>query len=154
MKVLFDVLSEEPPNVGTPLWIAVLVLVAATLSFCVTRLMGRRMPVGIAIAMTTFALLLIVACRITVWRFNNFVRAYREGRYVVVEGTVDNFMSLNKFGHGKESFDVNGRHFTYSDFIDTPGFHKAAMFGGPIRSGMRVRIYSVGGQIARLETAE
>jgi hypothetical protein len=83
-------------------------------------------------------------------------RAWRElktGDYRVVEGRVENFEPMPWAGHGDESFDVNGVHFAYSDYVVTSGFNNAASHGGPIRAGLPVRIAYKDGQILRLEIA-
>jgi|WetSurMetagenome_2_1015567.scaffolds.fasta_scaffold73505_1 hypothetical protein len=75
------------------------------------------------------------------------------GQYEVVEGVVTEFSPMPWEGHKPESFVVNGRRYEYSDFEDQPGFHNAQSHGGPIRSGLWVRIADIDGQIARLEIA-
>jgi hypothetical protein len=57
-------------------------------------------------------------------------------------------------GHSEESFVVDGKRFSYSDFIVTSGFHNAASHGGPIRAGLYVRVSYIGNVILRLEIAE
>jgi hypothetical protein len=54
-------------------------------------------------------------------------------------------------GHDDESFDVNGRHFHYSDYEVSAGFHNTSSHGGPLYEGAYVRIWCLGNDIARLE---
>jgi hypothetical protein len=73
-----------------------------------------------------------------------------------VEGTVQNFLPMGEAGRKSESFDVGGQHFSYSDYVITPGFRKTAVHGGPIHEGLPVRIdyvdnATVGPEILRLE---
>jgi hypothetical protein len=77
------------------------------------------------------------------------------GNCPVVEGTVTNFIPMPYRGHKDESFTVNGRRFSYSEYDDvTPGFHNAASHGGPIHQGLYVRITYSGNMILRLEVAQ
>src|SRR5262245_21536651 len=48
--------------------------------------------------------------------------ALQGARFDVVEGVIENFVPMPYEGHKRESFDVAGRHFSYSDYIITPGF--------------------------------
>ena len=80
--------------------------------------------------------------------------ALATGGYSVVEGRVADFDPMPYQGHKMESFTVNGRRFTYSDFIETTGFHNAASRGGPIREGLYVRVSHIGNLILKLEIAD
>jgi hypothetical protein len=82
------------------------------------------------------------------------IQAYREGRYQTVEGIVDEFVPMPYTGHAMESFRVNGKTFRYSDYVETPGFHKTRSHGGPIHEGLPVRIGYVGNTILKLEVAD
>jgi hypothetical protein len=80
--------------------------------------------------------------------------ALRTGNYKVVEGRVENFKPMPWAGHGDETFDVNGVHFAYSDYVVTAGFNNSASHGGPMRDRLPVRItYKGDGEILRLEVA-
>ena len=81
-------------------------------------------------------------------------RAFQTGQYAIVEGTVEDFHPMPYEGHDEECFTVGSQRFCYSDYIVTPGFRNAASHGGPIRSGIHVRVAYLGGNILRLETAE
>ena len=77
------------------------------------------------------------------------------GTYAVVEGKVENFKPMPKTGHSQESFTVNGVRFLYSDYdVSQGGFNNTASHGGPIRSGLPVRIAYQNGRILRLEVGE
>ena len=80
--------------------------------------------------------------------------ALQRGHCAVVEGVITNFQPMPSTGHGAESFTVNGVHFSYSDFIITPGFHRTNYRKGPVSDGLHVRIHYRGQDIARLEIAE
>lgn len=78
-------------------------------------------------------------------------RALEEGKVDVVEGRVENFVSIPD---KSERFTVCGTPFSYSDYLVTAGFNNTASHGGPIRAGIWVRIDHVGNSIARLEVAK
>jgi len=84
----------------------------------------------------------------------NFVRlrsAYVTGRTSVVEGVVENFRPAPALGPARESFSVRGVSFSYNALDDTPCFHNAPLHGGPVRSGMAVRIHYYDGCIQRVD---
>jgi hypothetical protein len=78
----------------------------------------------------------------------------REGRYSVVEGPVTDFVPMPYEGHALESFTVNGRRFSYSDYSMTAAFRNTASHGGPIREGLNVRVTYSGNLILRLEVGQ
>ena len=64
----------------------------------------------------------------------------------VVEGPVEDFVPMPPGGHAFESFDVEGVHFFYSDYVPSQGFNNSSTRGGPIHPGVYVRIhYRLGG---------
>ena len=65
----------------------------------------------------------------------------RDGTAQVVEGPVQDFHPMPSNGHGTESFVVEGVRFAYSDYVIRTGFRQTSARGGPIRSGLRVRIH-------------
>ena len=84
------------------------------------------------------------------WRLREAIRL---GHFEVVEGKVVDFVPMPPEGHAMERFTVNGHHYEYSDYQVIAGFNTTQSHGGPIREGSLVRIFDVGGQIARLEIA-
>lgn len=81
------------------------------------------------------------------------VTTLAEGRADVVEGEVTDFVPMPAGGHGVERFCVEQRCFSYSDYHITGAFNQTASHGGPIRSGLHVRVTYVGDDIVRLEVA-
>jgi hypothetical protein len=98
------------------------------------------------------------------WSIQTFTGTYSDyielrnallhGKTVVIEGKVENFIPMPHEGHSMESFTVAGHKFEYSDYRITPGFNKTSSHGGPLRSGIYVRINALGSRIARLEVAQ
>jgi hypothetical protein len=77
--------------------------------------------------------------------------AFRTGQYSIVEGIVTDFHPMPYEGHDDECFTVEAQRFCYSDYVITSGFHNAASHGGPIRSGIHVRVGYLGPTILRLQ---
>jgi hypothetical protein len=75
------------------------------------------------------------------------------GRCTPVEGVVTDFVPGPANGHPHESFNVEGHHYDYSDYVIVAGFHHTQGKGGPVRAGQHVRIQDCRGQIGRLEIA-
>jgi hypothetical protein len=73
------------------------------------------------------------------------------GHYQTAEGNVENFRPMPYEGHTDECFIVQGTTFCYSDYGIQPGFNSSTSHGGPIRSGLPVRVSYYDGQILRLE---
>jgi hypothetical protein len=65
--------------------------------------------------------------------YNNVVKAYQRGEYETVEGYVKNFEPMPYAGHAKESFEINGVSFSYSDYEIQQGYHNAKSHGGVIK---------------------
>ena len=75
----------------------------------------------------------------------------RSGEYRVVEGVVSDFHPIPATGHDSERFTVDGVRFEYSDNdLSKGGFNNAASLGGPIKTGLRVKIAYNQGRILRL----
>ncbi|MBR6745396.1 MAG: hypothetical protein IKM00_09315 [Clostridia bacterium] len=67
--------------------------------------------------------------------------AYRRGEYETVEGCVENFDPMPYHGKKKESFEIGGVKFFYSDYNDHPGYHRSRSHGGVIKgNGQRLKI--------------
>lgn len=84
---------------------------------------------------------------------------YQNGNFLTVEGKIENFDPMPHSGHAVESFNVNGVHFEYSDFMSVHGFNNTASHGGPLkRNGQQVRLsyISVNGdnRILKIELKE
>jgi hypothetical protein len=79
------------------------------------------------------------------------------GHYVTVEGTVEDFIAGDSGDHRPETWSVRdskGLHrYSYSPSRGFVGFTQTQAHGGPMRSGLRVRVADVDGLIARLEIA-
>jgi hypothetical protein len=64
--------------------------------------------------------------------YSKVVGAYERGDYQIVEGYVENFDPMPSNGHSKESFEINGVYFSYSDYEVRQGYHNAKSHGGVI----------------------
>jgi len=78
----------------------------------------------------------LVACSIVfisqIDMYQNIIVAYEEGRYVTVEGYVEDFTPMPAEGHAHETFQINGILFDYSDNTALQGYNKPKAHGGVI----------------------
>lgn len=95
----------------------------------------------------------IAAFSMTYSEYRQLREANNKGAYEVVEGDVTDFDPMPYEGHRDERFCVNRTCFSYSDYGVTAGFNNTSSHGGPIKSGLRVRIRHVNNVIIRLEVA-
>ena len=65
--------------------------------------------------------------------YNFLSDAYTSGEYEVVEGYVEEFNPLPLGGKGRESFEVGGVEFSYSDYSISPGYNNTNGLGGVIK---------------------
>ena len=68
--------------------------------------------------------------------YHFLLKSVRENAVSTVEGPVRNLKSYPKGEH----MDVGAVHFDYSDFDATFAFHNGALYGGPMRENLYVRI--------------
>ena len=100
--------------------------------------------------------ILFVGVKWTEWQVarRSQLRKLAIGQFETFEGTIEDFHPALKGGNTNESFAVSGHHFSYSDYDGleaTPCFNQTALNGGPIRSGMVVRLKASEGCILRIE---
>jgi hypothetical protein len=133
--------------------VGIVLLICAAIGMLGNIFVRSKLLLACSILVGFGAVLFVIAPFVTIWQFNQFVHAYRQGRCTVIEGVVEEFHQMPATGHGLESFEVAGHKFSYSDFHATPGFHQTGFRGGAIRPGITVRIYYLGNDIARLEIA-
>ena len=110
-----------------------------------------------ALVFTAFSLMWMFAYFSKSWQpYQEAVRAYREGKCAIAEGTVEDFSTRapSVSGDGDmESFKVNGVKFQYLErwVPVSPGFHTTQSQGGIIRNGLKVRIHHTDSIILKLE---
>ena len=93
--------------------------------------------VGIVFAVV-FSLVVLI---IQVNMYNKTVVAYSKGEYQIVEGYVENFNPMPYEGHARESFEINGVVFEYSDYKIQPGYNNTKSHGGVIKeNGQHLKI--------------
>lgn len=80
-------------------------------------------------------------------------RAMREGRAIVVEGVVADFVPMPAGGHARETFTVGERAYAYGGSETSGRYSTPMVHGGLIREGQHVRIHDHRGAILRLEIA-
>ena len=161
-RTVFDAADLGSTDWSAPALGMIFVVLGALLVFekaFMQRVLPRPVPLRTLMIVGWFVLIFAL-----LWTAGGFVVAYRgywivadnlrHGRYNVVEGPVTNFVPMPRGGHHNESFSVQDRRFTYSDYTVTAGFNNSASHGGPIREGLYVRITYSGNLILRLEIAQ
>ena len=98
-----------------------------------------------------FGLILVGAFILTFTQHIAAHDALLGGRYSVVEGPVTDFKPMRYEGHGEEPSPLRERDLSYSDYVVVPGFNNSRSHGGPIDSGIYVRVTYSGSTILRLE---
>jgi hypothetical protein len=86
--------------------------------------------------------------------YRQAIGAMRDNSAKIVEGPVTKFHPMPYSGHADESFDIQGVKFSFSDYDVRAGFNNTASHGGPIREGLRVRIWYLDGEILRLDVRD
>jgi hypothetical protein len=142
---------------------AISIVVAVAGLFMLSLLISRRIRKSLllvaGLAFVGISLLVIgITFALHHFQTNDALKAFQTGQYSMVEGQVENFDPMPFEGHKPECFSVGETRFCYSDYIVAPGFRNTASHGGPIRSGLLVRIAykKMGSQntILRLEVAK
>lgn len=151
--VVFDAV-ENGYHPGVSLFIGLFfVALGAAITF-VSRSMRHSLKGSFAVMFFGFAIFWTFGFVAVTWsEYYEFTSSLRENRCDVIEGAVEQFHPMPIGGHDVESFVVSGKHFEYSDWTVTSGFHQSSTYGGPIRGGMHVRIHHIGTNIVRLEIA-
>jgi len=73
---------------------------------------------------------------------NSLVRAYRDGKYQIVEGPVEVLHEQPATGHTKgDIIVVNGKQFEVNYFYLTPAYRNTLAHGGVLAGGVYARIY-------------
>jgi hypothetical protein len=155
-RVVFDITRDARPDNAAEAWLVVALMLAASI---ILVLVNRRLPAlfryWFPAVFVLFSLLGVFALLFrNILRPSELAAAYRAGKCEVVEGIVTQFHPMPAIGHDVESFVVAGKRFQYSDYIMTAGFNRTSSHGGPVREGLHVRIYYLGGDIAKLEIAD
>jgi hypothetical protein len=134
-----------------------LVFVAGSLTFLLYARRPRTPPLAHGLLVAAWTALAFATAWTAVFGFATsreyvtLVRAVNSGAVQFVAGPVEHFVPMPVNGHGVEQFEVQGKHFEYSDNVVTAGFNTTSTRGGPIREGVHVRIGYVGATIVRLE---
>lgn len=88
--------------------------------------------------------------------FQHYIRArdaLRGGRIQMLEGTISQFVPP-PFTGAYETFVIDNRRFYYSDDLITGCFNHMSTHGGPLHSGVQVRLWAINNCIVKLEVAE
>jgi hypothetical protein len=151
--LVFDIARTSPP-------IGELVLAVSLWLLAIGMVIARDRPWFHGRPLVMAAMLLVAGLTVAALYWFDARRREQaiqesEAEGINVEGIVDEFVSEPYSGHSHgEQFKVAGHLFRYSYYDGTPFFHTTATHGGPLRSGLKVRIVAVGHRIARLEVCD
>lgn len=150
-KVVFDASTDSWHGLQFGTAMLGIALVISAVGVCFDKLNGRRIFSSKTRFISAFMLFCSIAALVSGHSQYRALRgALERGDYRIVEGVVDRFVPAAQWGSW-ESFVVGNHEYEYSDSWLVPGYHRTASNGGLIRSGLRIRIADVDGQIARLE---
>ena len=85
--------------------------------------------------------------------YNRARDAWKGRRAQMLEGTISQFVPP-PFTGAYETFVIDNRRFYYSDDLITGCFNHMSTRGGPLHSGVQVRLWAIGNCIVKLEVAE
>jgi hypothetical protein len=139
--VVFDV-----AEVGFRYWYTIVILVSLTALFVAGLLFGGKvLPRGFVPWVTIFfgggTLIFGIIAGSMYSDYSECRKARLSGNYKVLEGIVEQFDPMPAHGLKDESFVVKGVRFKYSDFELSAGFNNTASHGGPLREGLKIRIF-------------
>ena len=151
--VVFDA-AQNGYRPGVGLLIGSIFVCIGTVFFLCRRSFRGVLKVWFPIFFFGFSVSWTIAFLALTWTdYYKLSSALSESRCQVVEGTITQFHPMPVGGHDVESFVVSGKRFEYSDWTITSAFHQSSTYGGPLREGMRARIYFLRDDIARIEIA-
>ena len=119
---------------------------------CLPRSLCRESPRRLGVLVLMVGLCWMVATfAVTNGEYLSLIRAFEAGDYKVVEGQVQNFHPMPLTPGGKESFEVGGMRFEYSEFELKAAHNTTTVHAGPAEDGLFVRVAYLGNKILRLE---
>jgi hypothetical protein len=150
-RLLFDAANKSPDlgNIAVPLCligVGVALVLLRNNSLLRALYRSRLMPFEafafLFLGVTTFIAISMVVGSLLTWQ--SFQSALN--RSLVVEGVVQDFHPMPFEGHDYEHFTVGGVLFNYSDYVYTGGFNQSRSHGGPVTSGLTLRIHYIYGR--------
>ena len=153
-SIIFDISGERMPV--DPLYFGVIVGVTLiAISLCLLKFFKRPSKLvhtarfysaGIGVGI----ILIVAILHQMKENRDGSIDAVAAGDFHVAEGLVENFHPMPPSGHDTERFTVQGENFAYSDNIITGGFNNTSSHGGPMKSGLPVRITYFDGDVGRV----
>lgn len=141
-QTIFDVAQKTLPW-NNLLYVLPIALIGFEI-FVLRRHVGNSFTRNETMLACALLLAMLSIVLIGLWSFSDDDRTsksrFSNEQFYVTEGEVEDFKPMPFEGHALESFRVQGHQFSYSDYIWTPCFNNSSSHGGPIRSGLSVRI--------------
>ncbi len=138
---VYEVTSEASVPDLLPIIIGLALILFSLLFFLHPRVKASTIMKCFGLAWLTLATLLTaVISGLSIYDKWELNKAYRGGRFTVVEGRVENFVPISPGGKGTETFTVDGVRFQYSDNEITGAYNKTLSHGGEIAPDRTVRL--------------
>ena len=130
-------------------------IILIVLLFFAAKGFPRALAYLLGSVMACVALVLITSSLNDIFvAYPRVVATYRAHRYQVVDGCLQTFVPSPIPGHSPDTIRVDGRTFSYDDYVEVPGFHQTEDGGGPIHADTWVRLFLVGDAIVRIDVVQ
>ena len=138
-NVLYEAQFHFTSFMWIPIIIPVLFFIWPWIQDTLTKIIGMKLPIKVTFPRTACIIFGCIAAvtALIIFLFQGHmylktVGAYQRGQYEIVEGYVENFVPMPPGGHARESFEINGVYFEYSDYNITSGYRNTKSHGGVI----------------------
>jgi len=124
------------------------------LSSVVLNKLHNRVRICFGLAICAIAASVVLVPTWLNWReHDELVREFEAGQYKIIEGTRRHFSPTPGGGHGQQSFDVDGRNFSFWEHSPSSSFHgNNALWTAYIRP-IKVKLFVIGNKIVHVEIA-
>ena len=132
-NVLYEVAYQYDFHAFIPLLMLILIPLLSKIEekrYGKTHAKGKKILLSVIWCFVLAITVLVGKHQITM--YYTVTDAYKSGQYQIVEGYVENFDPMPPEGHKEESFEINGVHFSCSDYTVMTGYHNAKSKGGVI----------------------
>lgn len=133
-------MNSDAPGTSLLLSISFLLLVAV-LFYLKVRHLWKKMLMIIPVFTIIGVIGLSVSGYYTGKEYRELKKVILNNEHSVIEGPVADFISQSDTGLIPESFTVDGVSFSYYDNKSSSAFHESSINGGPLKDGLKVRIF-------------
>ena len=113
-----------------PIYLLIIIIIISYILSKTEEMQSK--PVLAKILFVISIMIPITAFIYSVRDYNNLQKVLNINNFVSIEGNIQDFCPLSRFGHGVESFTLKGVYFEYSEYSLNYYFDNPKEFGGPI----------------------